>query len=85
MLVAKLVPQIVEGFIVGTEDYVAESGKSLLPIWLAEKHGLYYSCSIVSVTSSTGRNWRSSPGYLKRRHIFCPLLMFRPRRLRSGG
>lgn len=26
MLVAKLVPEVMEGFVMGTEDYVAESG-----------------------------------------------------------
>ena len=30
MLVAKLVPEVMEGFIMGTENYVAESGKLLL-------------------------------------------------------
>lgn len=35
VLVAKLIPQVVEGFIVGTEDYVAESGRALLDINLA--------------------------------------------------
>ena len=56
MLIAKLVPEVVEGFIVGTEDYVAESEISLLAIYLAQHHESYYSCSIVSVTSSRGRN-----------------------------
>ncbi len=32
MLVAKLVPEVMEGFIVGTENYVTESGKALLAI-----------------------------------------------------
>ena len=56
MLVAELVPEVVEGLVVGTEDYVAESGEELLAIALYEHHDLSYSWSIVSVTSSKGRN-----------------------------
>ena len=32
MLITKLIPEVVEGFIVGTEDYMAEPGRLLLHI-----------------------------------------------------
>ena len=56
MLVAELVPEVMEVFIMRTEDYVAESGSSSLAIWQSQDREPHYSCSIVSVTSSIGRN-----------------------------
>jgi hypothetical protein len=71
VFVAELIPEFVEELVVGAMDDVAQSNQQIR--FIAQNGGrVSYSCSIVSVTSSKGRNWRSSPGYLRRKQIFWP-------------
>ena len=44
-----------------------------------------HSCSMVSTTWSSGRNWLWSPACRRRRQIFSPPLTLRPRRFRCCG